>query len=245
MNHDNAPQPRLDLWVLDIDGTLMPSRELDNECYWRAVDDCVGGAPACLDLEIFTHVTDGGILDEWMRLRHGRAPSADERAQIRARFLELLMAARRRYPQAFAPTPGLLPWLEAHVGRPGRRVAVATGGWPHTARFKLQAAGLDRFDLPLASSDDGGSRSDIMRVARRRALSAGERSAVPVYVGDGVWDLEAARQLGWAFIGIGRGAAAERLTAAGAAAVCPDFAALAAAATRHVARGARAVRAAY
>jgi phosphoglycolate phosphatase-like HAD superfamily hydrolase len=43
------------------------------------------------------------------------------------------------------------------------------------------------------------------------------------YVGDGVWDFQAAQRLGWNFIGIGSGTAAHRLLHAGAAAVLPNF----------------------
>ena len=43
------------------------------------------------------------------------------------------------------------------------------------------------------------------------------------YVGDGAWDVKAARQLGWNFIGVGAGEAAEQLKRAGAETVIPDF----------------------
>jgi phosphoglycolate phosphatase-like HAD superfamily hydrolase len=43
------------------------------------------------------------------------------------------------------------------------------------------------------------------------------------YVGDGVWDFQAAQRLGWNFIGIGAGDAAARLMREGAAAVLPNF----------------------
>jgi phosphoglycolate phosphatase-like HAD superfamily hydrolase len=42
-------------------------------------------------------------------------------------------------------------------------------------------------------------------------------------IGDGVWDVRAARSLKLPFVGIGRGAGAERLAGLGASHVLPDF----------------------
>ena len=43
------------------------------------------------------------------------------------------------------------------------------------------------------------------------------------FIGDGVWDVRAARNLGWNFIGIGAGENAERLRRAGADTIIPDY----------------------
>jgi phosphoglycolate phosphatase-like HAD superfamily hydrolase len=43
------------------------------------------------------------------------------------------------------------------------------------------------------------------------------------YVGDGIWDVYAARDLGWQFIGVGTGPRAERLRSEGASHVVSDF----------------------
>jgi phosphoglycolate phosphatase-like HAD superfamily hydrolase len=42
-------------------------------------------------------------------------------------------------------------------------------------------------------------------------------------VGDGVWDVRAARELGWRFIGIAAGEQAERLREAGAGLIVPNY----------------------
>jgi phosphoglycolate phosphatase-like HAD superfamily hydrolase len=44
-----------------------------------------------------------------------------------------------------------------------------------------------------------------------------------VYVGDAVWDVKAARNLGYRFVGIGSGANAERLRREGARRVLADY----------------------
>ncbi len=100
--------------------------------------------------------------------------------------------------------------------------ALATGGWAITARFKLAAAGLPVSGLPLASGDDAVSREDILRIAisRARKTAGMDGFAKIVSLGDGVWDVKAARAMNLAFIGVGDEA---KLAKAGAERVVPDF----------------------
>lgn len=73
--HDHPPAQ---LWILDIDGTLMPSHTVDNVCYWQAVNKYFGGVPEALDLQQFQNVTDGSILGEWVEKTRGRAATEVE-----------------------------------------------------------------------------------------------------------------------------------------------------------------------
>ncbi len=204
-------------YILDLDGTLMPSHAVDNRCYWAAVHEVFGTAGGTVDLAGFRHVTDSGILREWADQELGRPPSPDEIEAVRGVFLARTEAAARDEPDAFRPLPGVEAWLARH---PRSRLAIATGGWELTARFKLRAAGLDRFGLPLATSDQAATRTDIMR----HALSLLDAIDAPVvYIGDGPWDVAAARELGWSFIGIAAGTRARDLAAAGAERVHADF----------------------
>src|SRR5258706_11556638 len=85
---------------------------------------------------------------------------------------------------------------------PGWIVGLATGGWSEAAKAKLRHAGIDFEGLPLASADDAEARVEIMTTCRDRAGGTGTVTDV-VYVGDGPWDTQASRELGWGFIGIG------------------------------------------
>lgn len=78
--------------------------------------------------------------------------------------------------------------------------AIATGGWRESAQFKLDAAGLNRFGIPLATSDEAPDRKDIMRIALGH-LGTGFDSIT--YYGDGQWDRIASQTLGWNFVAIG------------------------------------------
>jgi len=99
--------------------------------------------------------------------------------------------------------PELLKTLRTHARW---RPALATGGWGASARLKLACAGIDAEGLPLATSDDCEARVDIVREAIARAHDAWHvtRFERIVCVGDGTWDAETARQLGYPFVGIFR-----------------------------------------
>jgi len=212
------------LYILDLDGTLMPSAEVDNQCYWQAVFECFGQQQPPPDIAGFRHVTDSGILIEWCARVLQRDPTTDETRQIKQRFLQLLQDASELQPEHFHPLAGVEDWLQAVEDDPHLFAAIATGGWNHTARLKLKLSGLDRFALPLASSDDAVARTEIMQIAAGQVQQLHELEATVIcYVGDGIWDLQASRDLDWIFIGIAGGLAAERLRNSGAAYIQADF----------------------
>lgn len=212
------------VFILDLDGTLIPSAEIDNECFWQAVFECLGGQESLPDLHAFKHVTDTGILNEWCEMELGRSPGKDETRQIKHRFSQLLESVFRREPEHFSPLPGVEAWLEAAINHDHVHVGVATGGWQHSAQLKLRLSGLSRFELPLASSDDATTRTEIMQIAKQRTLGdlAGTKTSF-TYVGDGAWDLKASRELGWKFVGIASGDPAHQLRLAGADQISQNF----------------------
>ena len=212
------------VFILDIDGTLIPSAEVDNECFWQAVFDCFGERATLPDLHGYTHVTDSGIWNEWCHHELGRSPSKEETLQIKQRFLDLLKAASHRQPEHFLPLPGVISWLESVQAHDNVYAGIATGGWEHSARLKLGIAGLERFNLPLASSDDATPRAKIMQISAQRTLNHRPvDEAVFTYVGDGTWDLQASQKLDWRFIGIASGERAKQLRQAGAVHIQKDF----------------------
>ncbi len=212
------------VFILDLDGTLMQSAQIDDQCYWQAVFSCFEVADTIPDLRQFEHITDSGILSEWCAHRVGRPPSESEVEWIRKLFLQLLRNGAEEHPELFQPLPGVENWLQAVQDRENVFAGIATGGWGHSARFKMRYSGLDRFELPMASSDDAIARTEIMQIAARATLQSGSpEGAAFTYVGDGEWDLQASRLLGWRFIGIAQGDRARRLRQAGASTVQADF----------------------
>ena len=97
-------------------------------------------------------------------------------------------------------------------------VAIATGDWHETIRFKLGASGIAFEGLPMATSSEFYSRADIIRAVVNKT---GRSIEDAIYVGDALWDLRACRKLGIPFVGVGR--RRDKLSEAGAQYVLPDL----------------------
>ncbi len=217
------------LAILDLDGTLVQSYELDGECFVAAFHDALGIADVDTDWARYDHVTDPGIAAQIIHERRGRAPRTDELARLQSAFCDRLAESAGRNG-AYAAVPGAAGLLAALRARPDWAMALATGGWRAAARYRIGRSGLDLEDLPAAFGEDGPSHQAIVgaAIARAREHAGVDDFAHMVCVGDGVWDLRTATSLGLPCVGIGTGANAERLAAAGASRVVPDFTDLAA-----------------
>ena len=195
----------------------MPSAKIDDECFWKAVFECFGERASVPDLHQFNDVTDSGILAEWCQSELGRPASQQETEQIKQQFSQRLVAAAQQQPAHFKPIPGVVDWLSAIAEHSNVYAGIATGGWTHSACLKMKISGLDKFELAITSSDDAVARTDIMQIALGKILKDPPDTGANIsYVGDGLWDFEASRKLGWNFIGIAAGARATQLDQAGA-----------------------------
>jgi phosphoglycolate phosphatase-like HAD superfamily hydrolase len=210
------------LVMFDIDGTLTETMKVDEECFVRAFKDVFGFADIDTDWSHYPHTTDSSIFHEIYVSRHARPPTAPDISRFRQHFIGLLAVASSQSP--FAPVPGADRLLSRLAQDGSHRVSLATGGWRDSARLKMASAGMCFDDHPAASADDALDRESIMRFSGQRAVERyGEAFARTVYVGDGVWDARACRNVGIPFVGIGIGSRATRLSAEGAVCVFPDF----------------------
>ena len=189
------------LVVFDVDGTLVESGEFDGILYARAVREA-------LDIEVdddwsgYRHQTDSGILEEILD-RHGiEGDHSVTHALVRKTFAALVRDYLVRRSGRLPEIPGAAAFVNRLVAHPGVSVGVATGGWRETAAMKLRAIGLDPETLHLASGSDATHRTEIMRIAERRALAGGSGGR-KFYFGNQPWDREASLNLGWNFVGIG------------------------------------------
>jgi len=214
--------------IFDIDGTLTATSAVDEQCFVKALHEVWGVRDVEPDWSLYPHCTDRGIAGHVFRQAFGRRVKAAEVAALRERFVSLLQQALGADATCFRPTPGADGALAA-LGIEGCPVGIATGGFRRSARLKLAAAGLDVRGIPIASSEDGLARESIVRraVSRVEAAWDGDARGEVVSLGDGVWDVRTARNLGVPFVGIGTGRVAERLRAAGAVTVWRDLAPLA------------------
>jgi phosphoglycolate phosphatase-like HAD superfamily hydrolase len=213
--------------IFDLDGTLIDAThaQADDRCFWRATRETLllpDDHPE--RVEGLRHVTAHCIASQACEQYHGREITVAELDSIAARFTDLLGVEFKSIGGSSLQTRGALELISALRGPSGTGWAVATGCFARSATFKLHQAGLSDPSALVASSNDADSREDIMMIAAQRvAEKHGTVCARPTYVGDGVWDLIAARNLGWNFVGVGVGARAEELRNAGASVVLPDF----------------------
>ena len=218
----------MQLVIFDVDGTLTRTNAVDHECFLAALRAELGLAVDDVDWAGFKHVTDHGVVHELCERALGRPPTDDEHARLVDGFMTRLAAAYERDAARFDPVPGS-PSAFEHA-RASHAVAIATGCWRRSACFKLDRARIEHSTTPAGLSEDGPARESILRAATERALALHRRARFDriVSVGDATWDVRAARNLGLAFVGIARGARAEKLRAAGAETVLDDYADLAA-----------------
>lgn len=208
------------LAIFDVDGTLLRTSGVDDECYIQAMDEVFGIRGMSTDWGSYSHSTDGAILADLIRQRLGREPTASDAATHRSRFVELLQAVAAKSPERFAQTPGASAAMQSLRER-GWTTAIATGGWRASALLKLERGGLDVTGTAAAFADDALPREAIILHAAARATVGPEPRVV--YIGDGLWDLRAANRLAIGFVGIASGERAEALRAAGAVDVLADF----------------------
>ena len=181
--------------IFDIDGTLVETVTVDDRLYGDAVRAILGNVVLRERWAHYTHISDAGILRE-ICADNGLHFSAVHES-VRARFGEMFRAELAQRP--CQPLNGALECIQSLSARSDVDVGIATGGWGHTARMKIESAGFGNRDVPFASSDDHHVRTSIMSHCRQQ-MSA---SDVTVYVGDGEWDMKAAAELDWMFIGVG------------------------------------------
>ena len=209
--------------LFDVDGTLTDTMDIDTRCFLRAFADVCGFDDVDADWSHYRNATDAGIFQEVFESRRGRSPTVSETVEFRQHLVALFRSAALQQP--FAPIRGAAALLARLTERGEYRIGLATGCWSDAARVKMGSAGFCYDDYPAASADDAPDRETIVRIAAQR--TAGESKKEwnhAIYVGDGVWDVKMYRLLGIPFLGIGVGAQKERLIAAGASDVLPDFA---------------------
>jgi phosphoglycolate phosphatase-like HAD superfamily hydrolase len=205
------------LIISDIDGTLTDTNTVDTDCFLASLKTVAGIDLGSADWNQFPEATDAAIVHELLKER----PSIEEKAmerKIRTDFVTRLTREASVNPDRFRPLPGAVEFIDSVRSHSRYEVALATGGWAESAQIKLRMAGIDADGLGMATSSDRNRRAEIIQLAVERS----NRTDFPaVYLGDGLWDLKAARELELEFIGLGTRSSS--LLAAGATAVFPDF----------------------
>lgn len=186
-------------YIFDIDGTLALSNDLDERLFARAIEEVLGISGISTDWSTYRETTDEAITRELIE-RH--LPNKDPHQlthATRERFIELVRADLADPSRTVSPVPGVPQILAQLARQDGAAVAMATGGWPESARLKLAAVGVDHSVHTICTCADHPHRSAIIEQALAD-LGRGRENAV--YFGDGIWDARASRRLGIGFVGV-------------------------------------------
>jgi len=215
----------VNLAIFDIDGTLARTVSVDEECYLQAFADEFGIEGINTDWGSYPSYTDSGMADHIFQEKTGESLPTELHQRLIDRFIFLLSRRRHDNPEQFAEVPGAARTLALLREEPNWKIALSTGCWLESARFKLQAAGIDISGIPLATADDSMVRTRIFRMALKRArqfygIKHFERV---VYVGDGTWDAILCRELNHPFVAIADGNSRERLRREGARTFLADY----------------------
>lgn len=205
--------------VLDLDQTLLRAEALDWQLWLLTVGEALG-TPVPRDEDWAAHPvhTDHGLLDSLSWKLRGRPFGDDERVPFEARLMARLDAALDQDPAVFETIPG----ADAFVAAVADRAALATGNLHAATERKLRSSGLHRHRLPCSCSARGIDRVELVR--RALTLRGWRPGAPATSLGDGVWDVRAARALSIGFVGVAQSDAHElRLRAAGALHVLRDY----------------------
>ncbi len=186
------------LAVFDNDGTICDTQEVEGACYARAIERVTGRSLSTLDWTTYEEPTSSAIVRDLL----GDDPSAPAKEEeVKREFVRLLEEERPKFPGDFAPVAGAVRFIERLKEENICSVAIATGCFDTSAKFKLRCCGITLDDFPHATSSDTPRRRDIIPLAAARA---GFGVSSVVYFGDAPWDARVSRILGIPMIGIGR-----------------------------------------
>ncbi len=186
------------LAVFDNDGTICDTQDVEGRCYAQAIERITGLSLSTLDWTKYEEPTSSAIIRDLL-VDDPVAPVKEE--MIKCEFLRLLEQDRPNFPGDFSPLPRAVEFIGRLKEERICSVAIATGCFDSSARFKLKCCGVTLDDFPHATSSDTPRRKDIIPLA---ALRAGFPISSVVYFGDAPWDVRVSGILGIPMIGIGR-----------------------------------------
>ena len=203
--------------VFDVDGTLIGGEEQDWPSFENAIHGVFGFFPDRGFWDSMEEVTGRAILR-----KASEVAGLDFKSELEEKTCNLYLKNLRKAAPfkntVFQPKLGAVEIISLLKQTSVFDVAVATGDFKESSQFKLASAGLDLRGVAYASSSDAELRKDIITKAVERA---GGNIVDAIYVGDGVWDLRACRQLDIPFIGTGINM--DRLKKAGAEFLVDDL----------------------
>ncbi len=189
--------------IFDIDGTLADSKKAEDECFISAFHNVFGIDLQGINWETIQHVTDWGITEEIVLAERGRLPLDSEYEALKSAFIGNWEKEIVNNPSSLVEVSGAVSFFNRLSLDDNYKIGLATGSWKVSALLKLNTIGIDPAPYVFSHSDHYKSREDIMRrsISILTGADAINHTEV-IYFGDGLWDLQACRNLGVSFIGI-------------------------------------------
>lgn len=211
------------LILFDIDGTLCDSTQLDDESYFEAFEEVFDLDIRKKDWSELKHVTDWGLTEELVYEAFQRYPNQEEYHALENTFLKKLQHQIVSKKIQLTEIPGAVRFFNHLKAQPHTAVGLATGGWESSARLKLDEIGVVYEKLPFGHSNLHKSREAIMQHTLEEAMEMYDVNfEQTIYIGDGVWDYYACKNLDMPFMGIDYHGT-KRLSALGTKTVIKDF----------------------
>ncbi|MBS1786351.1 MAG: HAD family hydrolase [Acidobacteria bacterium] len=213
------------LAILDIDGTLTNTSHVDTICFTRAVAETHGVTEIGASWTNCPHVSDSGVAYQIFLDHFKREPTDEDLSPLKTRFFDLLYEHHALDPAYFAEIPGAQQMVAQLAQTEDWVITIATGCWRGSAKMKLAAAGIELDRFPGGFAEDARPREGIVQAAIDRARNhygVGSFTRI-VSVGDGLWDVRTAANLGLNFVGIADGDRAQTLNQAGARHIVGDY----------------------
>lgn len=212
--------PGARLIVFDLDGTLIDSMEQYTSLFCRLLAERhnIDEAFSRDVYESMAGLPPGRQFAETLK-RAGRDATYSEWLTH-----EFWAVAEKHTPPVFPEVADVLEALRAA----GHTLVISSGGRPQVARYRALHAGIDEHFALVLGTDEavegmakGPGHFAIMR--KSLGLSTVDLSARGVFVGDGVYDMQVAREAGMPAVGRLTGNNAETLRRAGAEYLIEDL----------------------
>lgn len=189
----------MNLIVFDIDDTLTKSEYQHQLAYVNAMK-AFGITEINQNWRDYKHHTDSFILKENYEQNLKDAFDFSFVERFEAKMTELILTM-----QAVTAIKGACAAVESFSANPNYAVAFATGSFLKPAFVKLNQAGIQYDSDLVVGSNTIFSREGIVEQAMEKAKVFYQVDAFDnvIAVGDGIWDLKAASNLGLHFVGIG------------------------------------------
>ncbi|WP_044205365.1 HAD family hydrolase [Flammeovirga sp. OC4] len=188
----------MNLIVFDIDGTLTDSVKIHIGAFRKALK-ILGVKEEGFNFKTYKHHTDSYI-SKVIYEEHVQKPFD---AEVQAQFANILFSEINQHK--IEEIKGASQLIQNLQKNKNYGICYATGSLLEPAKLKLAAIGASYDPLQLVPSNDIYERENIVSKAIENAKEfyKVEQFDKIYSIGDGLWDLKTAQNLGLEFIGIG------------------------------------------